>query len=132
MPRCFLCFPGDLEMSEPLPLHPGRQLVRPLLLILLVLLAFSPAIFGGYTWDDDQWLTQNPMVLYSGGISGMWDPWKKRDPYSPLIYMTFRVCYQFWGLHPLGYHLLNILLHAGAAILLWRILVRLDLRGAFL
>src|SRR5207244_2484301 len=40
--------------------------------------------------------------------------------------------YQLWGLEPRGYHIVNMLLHGGSAILLWLILRRLHIPGAFI
>jgi tetratricopeptide (TPR) repeat protein len=40
--------------------------------------------------------------------------------------------YHLWGLSPAGYHIVNALVHAGGVILLWRILVRLEIPGAWL
>src|SRR5208282_34024 len=52
--------------------------------------------------------------------------------YYPMVHTTFWLEYHVWGLNPVGYHLINVLLHGTAAILLWQVLLRLRIRGAWL
>jgi tetratricopeptide (TPR) repeat protein len=52
--------------------------------------------------------------------------------YYPLVLTTFWALHKFFGLNPLPYHLLNIFLHVASAILLWRLLQVLRVRGAWL
>ncbi len=100
-------------------------------LILLVLLAYLPVLRAGYIWDDEEWLTENRTVQRSDGLKDIWlDPEQTRH-YWPLVYTTFWLEYRCWGLRPLGYHLDNVLLHAVGAVLMWRTLRALGLKGAW-
>ena len=108
------------------PLLPGT------LLVLLVLAAYLPALHAGFIWDDDDYVTGNSMLRSLEGLRQIWFKFGAVPQYYPLVHTTFWLEYHTWGLHPLGYHLVNILGHGMAAFLFWRVLLRLEIPGAWL
>ncbi|MDB6026252.1 MAG: Tetratricopeptide 2 repeat protein [Verrucomicrobiales bacterium] len=101
------------------------------LLLLFTLLCYGPVLSAGYVWDDDAMLTQNPFVRYPLGIYPIWVSTALPD-YYPLTSSSFWLEWRFWEDRPLGYHLVNVLLHGASACLLWRVLKALRLPGAWL
>jgi tetratricopeptide (TPR) repeat protein len=104
---------------------------RGALLVVAVLLAYLPAFHCGYIWDDDMYVTGNPLLYAHDGLWRIWFSFDSPSQYFPLVYTTFRVEYGLWKLAPLGYHCVNILLHGVNALLLWRLLERLKVPGAW-
>ncbi len=103
-----------------------------LLLVAVTLVAYLPALLGQFIWDDDRYVTNN-LLLRS--LKGLWQIWfvpGATVQYYPLTFTSFWVDYHLWQLNPLGYHLTNVLLQALNAILLWTVLRRLDVPGAWL
>jgi protein O-mannosyl-transferase len=101
-------------------------------LVLLTVGAYLPALDSGFIWDDDRYVTNNQTLRSFSGLQSVWCNFSAEPQYYPLVFTTFWLEYQLWHLNPYGYHLDNILLHALAAILFWRLLVQLQLRGAWL
>ncbi len=95
-----------------------------------VLLAYQPAWHAGFVWDDDVYVTNNPLLKAPDGLWRIWFSYDSPSQYFPLVYSTFRLEHALWGLAPAGYHWVNILGHAANALLLWRLLVRLRIPGA--
>jgi tetratricopeptide (TPR) repeat protein len=104
-----------------------------LLLITATFLAYLPALHGGFVWDDASWTT-NLTALFqnASGLHWIWFQPTALQQYYPLTGTTFWLDYQFWKFWTLPYHVENVLLHALAALLFWRLLVRLQLPGAWL
>ncbi len=103
-----------------------------LLLAVIVFLAYLRACRGEFIWDDDANVTKNLTLRGLAGLLQIWLQPGATQQYYPLTHTTFWLDYHLWGLHPLGYHLANILLHAANAILLWVILRRLQVPGPWL
>jgi tetratricopeptide (TPR) repeat protein len=101
-----------------------------LLLIAFVFIAYARVFRADFIWDDESHLTQNPCVVGPLGLKEVWTT--TQAVYYPLVLTTFWALHKFFGLNPLPYHALNVLLHAVSAILLWRVLRLLEVRGAWL
>jgi len=101
-----------------------------LLLVLAVFVTYTPVWWAGFIWDDDEQLMANPCIVGPLGLKGIWTT--GYGGYYPLVLTTFWVEHALWGLAPLPYHLVNVLLHGACAILLWRVLRELAMPGAWL
>jgi Tfp pilus assembly protein PilF len=101
-------------------------------LVLLTVIAFGPGFGGGFIWDDDAHVTDSRPVVDPGGLRAIWLEPGSVPQYYPLTHSSFWLEYRFWGDNPLGYHAVNILLHAVSVLVLWRVLVGLGLPGAWL
>jgi tetratricopeptide (TPR) repeat protein len=103
-----------------------------LLLVAVTLIAYGPAWRAGFIWDDDAYVTGNPLLTAPDGLRRIWFSLDSPSQYFPLTYTTFYVERALWGLNPAGCHLVNLLLHAANALLVWRVLARLRVPGAWL
>ena len=110
----------------------ARTFVLGLVLVLGTIAVYQPAWHGGFIWDDDYYLTKNPLLTAPDGLWRIWFSLDSPSQYFPLVYSMFRFERAFWGLDPLGYHWVNILLHVANALLVWRLLWRLQIPGAWL
>jgi tetratricopeptide (TPR) repeat protein len=102
------------------------------LLVALIMMAYQQVWHAGFIWDDDAYVTRNPTLRDLHGLWRIWGELSATPQYYPLVHTSFWLEYHAWGLNPLGYHLTNVVLHALAAVLLWRVLVKLKIPGAWL
>jgi tetratricopeptide (TPR) repeat protein len=100
--------------------------------VAITLAVYVPALRGGFVMDDEQFVVENPLLLGLGGLRRIWTQGVPEEHYWPITYSVFWLEHHAWGVAPAGYHAVNVLLHAANAVLLWRILGRLELRGAWL
>lgn len=122
----------ELERSFVRRLSANRtDLLLALLLVVMVVVAYYPAFHAGFIWDDDDYVTENPLLIAPDGLWRIWFSVDSPSQYFPLVYTTFRFEYSLWGLQPFGYHAVNIFMHAANAILVWVLLSRLAIPGAW-
>ncbi|MGH7560747.1 MAG: hypothetical protein ACRENB_06990, partial [Gemmatimonadales bacterium] len=93
----------------------------PLVIALVTVVAFLPALQNGFVnWDDLENFLDNPRFRGLGAdeLGWMWTT-THLGHYVPLTWMTLGLDYLLWGLNPTGYHLTSLLLHAANAVLLY-------------
>ena len=101
------------------------------LMAAVIVLLYVPAVGGGFITDDALLSYGNPAMRSLDGLRRIWLGIGTPD-YFPLTSTTFWFDVQLWGRNTAGYRLENILLHAGSAWLVWRVLRRLRVPGAWL
>ena len=107
------------------------------MLILAAMLVYIPAMRAGYIWDDVNYIRRDPylptarIIQADDGLRRIWLTAETAD-YFPLTHTVFWIQWRCWGTDAAGYHVVNVLLHAAAAVLLWGVLKELKLPGAWL
>jgi tetratricopeptide (TPR) repeat protein len=98
---------------------------------LLTLLVYLPAMHGGMVWDDDDNITR-PELQSMDGLFRIWSDPAATAQYYPMVHTVFWLEHKLWGDEYLEYHLVNVLWHSLAVTLVYSILARLKIPGAFL
>ena len=123
--------PATNGTAEFLRLSWNQGWLPALLLIAGTFAAYLRIWRAGFIWDDDLLLTGNPLIQAADGLRGIWFSTELPD-FFPMTSTTFWLEWRLWGTNPLGYHLVNVFLHTLSAVLLWRVLARLKIPGAWL
>jgi hypothetical protein len=105
----------------------GSTWVGGLVLAAAVLVVFGPGTRGGFVWDDHALIANNAHLRDAGRLgtllsTGLWDTTAEvrasSSYYRPVVALAYFVQFQAFGLAPLGYHWVNVLLHLGCVLLL--------------
>ncbi len=99
--------------------------------MVAVVLAYLPALRGGFLLDDNLLLTDNPLIKAPDGLYRFWFTIEPQD-YWPMTNTTLWIEWRLWGMNPIGYHVVNLALHIAASLLIWIGLRKLSIPGAFL
>jgi tetratricopeptide (TPR) repeat protein len=108
-----------------------KGVVLGLVIIAITLVTYIPSYKAGFSFDDGAVLTDNPHTKSPDGLRYFWLSTKQAD-YWPLTYTLLWVQYRVWGMNPRGYHVVNVVLHAISAVLMWRVLRQLQIPWAWL
>jgi len=101
-------------------------------LVLLTCAIYFPTLSNTFIWDDDTYVIATQQLNGLSGLGRIWFDPSATPQYYPLVHTTFWLERAAWGLHPTGYHVVNMVLHALNAALLYLLLMRLRLPGALL
>ena len=106
-------------------------------LAVTVGIVYGGSIHAPFIFDDEDGILNNPSIMRLWPLVGDAEapgplnaPSQRCISGRPLVNITLALNYRMGGLDPMGYHLVNVLLHAGSAMLLFA-LVRRSLRLAY-
>lgn len=111
----------------------GRTLLARATLLVAVAVVFGPGTLGGFVWDDHSLITNNARlygVEHLGELlsRGFWDTSNLVDTgsqyFRPVVLLAYFAELQAFGRSPFGFHVVNLLLHAGCVLLLFDVLRR--------
>src|ERR1017187_226166 len=92
-----------------LPLLHRHVCMFGLFLVAATMIAYQPMWHAGFIWDDDLLVTANPLIKSPHGWYRFWFTTKTPD-YFPVMSSFFWVEWRLWGMNPIGYHVVNVLL----------------------
>ena len=101
-----------------------------MLIVIAVFLAYIPCLNGRFVLDDDVLLTDNPLIQATDGPYRFWCTTEAMD-FWPATSTTLWIEWRLWKSNPTGYHVTNLILHVAESLLIWIILRRLTIPGAF-
>ena len=121
------------KRGQPRTIRPSKrwEIAKVAAIILAGVLPYLPALRGGFVWDDEPLITANALMRTPSGLAEIWSGSRTAD-YFPVTNTVFWIEHHLFGDNATGYHAVNILLQAANALLLWRVLRRLQIPGAFL
>jgi Flp pilus assembly protein TadD len=106
----------------------SRLALGALFYLALVFISYLPMLPGHFLMDDHRLVKDDNGLL--NGESGLLSVWFAGD--FSLSTVGWWIQWHLWGEHPAGYHVVNLLLQATSAFVLWRLLEQLKIPGAWL
>lgn len=106
------------------------KLTTAYLTILIILVSFAVyfnALFNGFVYDDGGQIIENPWIkdihfvpeIFTSSVWSFQSTTVVSNYYRPLMSLVYMLTYYIFGLKPWGFHLLNILFHTGASVLVF-------------
>lgn len=112
----------------------SNPLIGSFVLAAMIGVTFFPTIGAGFLSDDFAFTSAQPVRDWNGLYYIWFHPLSllHEGHYWPLTYTTFWLEHKIWGYSSTGYHIANQFYHAAGCIMLWRLLLHLGVRGAWL
>jgi hypothetical protein len=107
------------------------QRILPVLILVIVLVSFAVylnTLFNGFVHDDIDQIVDNPWIRDITKIPTMFTTsvWSfqgyNANYYRPMMHVVYLFNYHLFGLNPWGFHLINIMLHAAASVLVYLVI----------
>jgi hypothetical protein len=97
-----------------------------LFLALLTVAVYGNSLANGFVWDDEYIIVADHAVRDpSRALSLILSPDVVKPYYRPLSRASYLLDYQLFGMHPAGFHAVNVLIHLLNVLLLYLLALRL-------
>lgn len=135
---------GEKERKLNVPLVDGPQAedntgkavatLQIIIILMLLLAVYFNAIFNSFVYDDTEQVLDNPWIkdvrhipeIFSRSVWSFKKEILVSNYYRPMMYIIYMFNYHVFGLKPWGFHLVNILFHAGVSTLVFIIMKKLE------
>ena len=108
------------------------HVLQGILILALAFWIYLPIFHGDWLWDDGLLIKQNALIHDPQGFWKIWlQPFQLID-YLPITVTVEWLEWHIWGEETLGYHITTFVLHLIGALLVWRLLDKINLRLAWL
>ncbi len=113
---------------------PATRIARvgwPVLVAAVAFGAYANALPNGFVYDDVPQVLQNPWIRDARSIpaiftSGAWDyAGTSSNYYRPVMHLAYLAAHAIFGLWAPGFHLVNVLLHVVASVLVYLLAARI-------
>ncbi|XP_058132439.1 protein O-mannosyl-transferase TMTC4 isoform X3 [Dasypus novemcinctus] len=118
----------DVDLGHIIPSSLLPTLWAKLVVGFVSLICFARSYDGEFVFDDSEAIVNNKDLQADTPLGDLWhhDFWGSKlssntshKSYRPLTVLTFRINYYLsGGFHPVGFHVVNILLHCGISVLM--------------
>jgi len=114
-------------MTE-IPENPAwKELRFPLFLIIFISLAvYANTLWNGFVYDDNFLVIDNPWIKDAKFLPNIFlnEAWgfiqgQPNGYYRPMMHIIYSLDYRLFGLNPWGFHLINMVFHAGSSALVF-------------
>jgi tetratricopeptide (TPR) repeat protein len=106
--------------------------LQALLIVAAVWWIFWPVLHGGWLWDDNFYVTENPLLHDPDRLWKTWFVPGSIVNYFPIEATAQWAQWELWHNDTFGYHVTNVVMHLLGAFLVWRLFTKLGLRLAWL
>ncbi|MCZ6836281.1 MAG: tetratricopeptide repeat protein [Planctomycetota bacterium] len=117
---------SDLDTMDAKVRARNLAMLGVVVIVVLTALAYSRVPFFDFIWDDESYVTNQSVLRDLDGLKRLWIP-KETPQYYPVVFTSFWIEYQLWGLNASGYHVVNVILHILNALLLWMVCRKIGL-----
>jgi protein O-mannosyl-transferase len=113
---------NDAKIHSTMGLLEHKTLVA-IFLFFICFGVFIPSLRSGFVWDDVYYIQNNPYRFESSNINsetflGIKER-KRFSYYRPILFISFVIDHELWGLSPFGFHLSNVVFYSISAVLFY-------------